>query len=231
MGRCLAVVDPVMVSTSGDPLLEPNAVSAFLQRLLPLATVLTPNVHEARLLLKQHQADQARIRQAQAQSPNTGGGGGSGRGEAAPAEFLIRGVGDMERAALALAALGPDWVLLKGGLFANIQEVAESEAKGGDTIKSGEATQGEAVDVLCHRASGRVIHLAHAVVPRTCHTHGTGCTLASRIAAELAKGAEVPKAVEAAKAYVHGAIKASAHLALGTGVQGPMNHHWETSPW
>ena len=47
----------------------------------------------------------------------------------------------------------------------------------------------------------------------------------------VSKGATVPAAVGAAKAYVSGAIAHSAHLELGGGRQGPMNHHWEQADW
>jgi hydroxymethylpyrimidine kinase/phosphomethylpyrimidine kinase len=45
------IVDPVMVSTSGAKLLEPEAVEVLTQRLLPLATLVTPNLHEAEILI------------------------------------------------------------------------------------------------------------------------------------------------------------------------------------
>jgi len=55
------------------------------------------------------------------------------------------------------------------------------------------------------------------------NTHGTGCTLSSAIAANLAKGASLPDAIAAAKAYLSGAL--AAMLDLGHG-RGPMNHAW-----
>ena len=88
------------------------------------------------------------------------------------------------------------------------------------------------MDVLCEGATGKVTRIAQPLTAHTSHTHGTGCTLASRIAAELSRGAAVPDAVAAAKRYVAGAIAHSAHLNLGTpGGQGPMNHHWEVADW
>ncbi|NEE60489.1 bifunctional hydroxymethylpyrimidine kinase/phosphomethylpyrimidine kinase, partial [Streptomyces sp. SID8455] len=57
------------------------------------------------------------------------------------------------------------------------------------------------------------------------HTHGTGCTLASAIASGLALGQDVPTAVESAKTYVTGAIRAG--FALGGGI-GPVDHGWRT---
>src|SRR6476660_4194574 len=46
------VVDPVMIATSGDNLLEPGAVEAYKNKLFPLATLITPNLDEAALLLE-----------------------------------------------------------------------------------------------------------------------------------------------------------------------------------
>lgn len=65
----------------------------------------------------------------------------------------------------------------------------------------------------------------------TGNTHGTGCTLASAIAAELAKGRSVPDAVAAAKAYVTAALAHSDRLAIGQGVQRPFNHGFAVADW
>lgn len=62
----------------------------------------------------------------------------------------------------------------------------------------------------------------------TSNTHGTGCTLSSAIAAELAKGADLPVAVERAKAYLTQALRSAAHLDVGHG-HGPVNHLWPLS--
>lgn len=58
------VVDPVMVASSGDPLLEPTAVAAYQERLFPLATLVTPNLDEARTLLGRSIADAEAMRAA-----------------------------------------------------------------------------------------------------------------------------------------------------------------------
>jgi hydroxymethylpyrimidine/phosphomethylpyrimidine kinase len=106
---------------------------------------------------------------------------------------------DLGRAAEAMHALGPRWVLVKGGHLAD-----------GD----------EAVDALF---DGNELHLLRAPRVATPHTHGTGCTLASAIAAYLALGHDVPEAVKAAKEFVTGAI---AHgFPLGAGI-GPVDHGW-----
>lgn len=58
------VVDPVMVATSGDPLLQPDAVTAYEQCLFPLADLITPNIDEAAVLLKSKIQTEAQLRSA-----------------------------------------------------------------------------------------------------------------------------------------------------------------------
>ncbi|MFB7465739.1 bifunctional hydroxymethylpyrimidine kinase/phosphomethylpyrimidine kinase [Streptomyces sp. NPDC056224] len=107
---------------------------------------------------------------------------------------------DMRRAADAILGHGPRWVLIKGGHLA--------------------AHGGEAVDLLTDGTGERWLRAPrHAGA----HTHGTGCTLASAVAAGLAKGWSVPEAVTAAKEYVTGAIAGG--FALGRGI-GPVDHAW-----
>ncbi|MFD9719537.1 bifunctional hydroxymethylpyrimidine kinase/phosphomethylpyrimidine kinase [Streptomyces sp. NPDC059076] len=103
----------------------------------------------------------------------------------------------LRRAADAILALGPRWALIKGGHLA-----------------------GDAVDLL---TDGTASHWFRAPRHDNRHTHGTGCTLASAVAAGLAHGLLVPEAVAAAKEYVTGAIAAG--FALGQGI-GPVDHGW-----
>ncbi|MFI1178043.1 bifunctional hydroxymethylpyrimidine kinase/phosphomethylpyrimidine kinase [Streptomyces sp. NPDC020799] len=104
----------------------------------------------------------------------------------------------LRRAAEAVLAFGPAWALVKGGHLDGA----------------------EAVDLL---TDGTEEHWLRAPRHDNRHTHGTGCTLASAVAAELAKGSEVPEAVAAAKEYVTGAIAAG--FPLGAGI-GPVHHGW-----
>ncbi len=119
---------------------------------------------------------------------------------AALAEFPVASLDEMEAAARRIHALGPAWVLVKGGHL-----------------------KGDPVDLLF---DGRTVtRLAAERVP-TPHTHGTGCTYSAAIAAGLARGAPVPDAVAEAKRYVTAAIRAG--FALGRGV-GSLRHfieHW-----
>lgn len=159
------VLDPVMVAKSGDKLLGDDAVSALRERLLPLATLVTPNLPEAAVLLDQPVPD----------TPDA-----------------------MEEAGRNLIAAGARSVLMKGGHLP------------GDRL----------VDILitadrAHRFEGDRVH--------TVNTHGTGCTLSSAIAAELAKGSALDDAVATARRYLMGAIQAADRLGVGGG-HGPVHH-------
>ncbi len=111
----------------------------------------------------------------------------------------VNGVDDMLRAAEAVKALGPRWVLVKGGhLPGNTGAV--------DLLFDGE----QAVRIASERLD-------------TQDTHGTGCTLASAITAYRARGLDVPDAARAAKDYVTGAIRHG--LRIGKGI-GPVDHGW-----
>ena len=159
------VIDPVMIAKGGAALLAPEAVDVLTRRLLPLATLLTPNLPEAAALLHQPVAANRAEMAAQAEQ---------------------------------LRALGPAAVLVKGGHL-------ESD---------------ESPDVL---ATADGLHWFEARRVPTKNTHGTGCTLSSALAAELAKGASVPEAVAIAKDYLAGAVAAAGSLTVGSG-HGPVQH-------
>ena len=122
-GNCLVVVDPVMVSTSGHALLDADAVGLYRSSILPAATVLTPNIPEAQLLLSgsnnpnEPSPDDDKSSSSSSSSSTSSttsvSGGGATNNEA------IKDVAGMEAAARALAAMGPKWVLVKGGHLAN----------------------------------------------------------------------------------------------------------------
>ncbi len=116
----------------------------------------------------------------------------------------IRTVEDMRRAAVAIHEMGARHVVVKGG---HLPEASN------------------AVDVLY---DGQTFTELDAPRLETPNTHGTGCTFASAIAAELAKGHPVPEAVRIAKAYLTAALRAAVGLRIGHG-HGPLNHFlgWE----
>ena len=113
--------------------------------------------------------------------------------------FVVRREEDLRAAADAMLALGPQWVLVKGGHL-----------------------EGDAVDLL---TDGVVEEHLRAPRDNNPHTHGTGCTLASAIAAYLARDDDVVTAVAAAKGYVTGAIAGGFSLGGGTG---PVDHGWRS---
>jgi hydroxymethylpyrimidine/phosphomethylpyrimidine kinase len=156
------VADPVMMAKGGHALLAPAAVETLKQRLLPLSTLITPNIPEAQILSGMTITDEATMREA--------------------AELML--------------TLGVPAVLLKGGHLA------------GDTV----------VDVLATPEGVR-----RFADPRidTRHTHGTGCTLASAIAAGLAQGLSLVNAVLRARRYVRAAIASAPGYGKG---HGPLDH-------
>mgnify|MGYP002429419093 FL=1 len=158
------VVDPVMVATSGSRLISQEAVDALKELLLPLATVLTPNIPEAEVL--------------------------SG--------LTISGPADMEKAAQAIGEAYGCAVLCKGGHDLN-----------------------DANDLLWRNGTCKWFHGRRIDNP---NTHGTGCTLSSAIASNLAKGYDLDQSVERAKSYISGALAAMLDLGKGSG---PMNHMFD----
>ena len=157
------IVDPVMVSTSGSSLLKPDAVETLKDVLLPLSTLITPNIPEARIL--------------------------SG--------MLIDSKDDMERAAKAIGDMYNCSVLVKGGhSISNANDILYSE--------------------------GTMQWFAGVRIDNP-NTHGTGCTLSSAIASNLAKGFSLTEAVQRAKDYISEAL--AAQLDLGKG-SGPMQHNF-----
>ncbi|MDU2066285.1 MAG: bifunctional hydroxymethylpyrimidine kinase/phosphomethylpyrimidine kinase [Sporomusaceae bacterium] len=158
------VVDPVMISKSGYHLLQPEAAHTLITELLPLATIVTPNIPEAEEI--------------------TG--------------LTIHTVADMKEAAVVIHKLGPRYVLLKGGHL---------ETAATDILFDGE--------VFTHFDAPRI---------PTKNTHGTGCTLSSALAANLAKGLSAKEAVAVSKAYIQTAIEHS--FAIGKGV-GPVHHFYD----
>lgn len=159
------VLDPVMVAKGGAPLLAGDAEEALRRALLPLATIVTPNLPEAARLVGAPEA--------------TGRAG-------------------MEAHSRALVALGPRCALVKGGHLDG----------------------GESPDVLL--ADG-ALHWFDGPRTATRNTHGTGCTLSSALAAQLARGKTPEAAARAAKDYVTRAIAVADTLSVGSG-HGPVHH-------
>ncbi len=170
--RCI-VVDPVMIATSGDRLLAADAVDVLRQRLLPMATLITPNLPEAELLL--------------------------GR--------AIDDLDAMRQACDALLDLGPGAVLLKGGHLGESDKNDGANIQG-DAVEHGEVERSEVVDLFSERRGNGERMRRDIRHPRLAlNAHGTGCTLAAAVAAQLALGASLADACDAASDYVHRALR------------------------
>ncbi len=163
---CTVVLDPVMVATCGDKLLEDAAIEAMKELLMPLADVVTPNIDEAEILTGLRPKDANGLSQA---------------GER----------------------------LLEMGAFAALM-------KGGHLAKNG---NGKSITDVLVAPDGNHIMSAPRIHSR--HTHGTGCTLASAVAAMLAQGAPLDIAVREAREFVFQAIRTAPKLGHSNG---PLNH-------
>lgn len=156
------ILDTVMVATSGDLLLEKNAVEALKSRLISKAFLVTPNIDEAEIL----------------------------------AEMKIKSVEDMKTAALKIKKLGCKNVLIKGG------HLKTSDKK----IKN---------ILLAENNRFYIIENARIAADKI---HGTGCSLASAIASNIAKKQTIVKAVKNANSYVFKAIKNNLSVGKGSKV-------------
>lgn len=159
------VVDPVMVATSGAKLISDQAVDTLKKSLLPLASLITPNIPEGEVL--------------------------SG--------IKIVSEEDMVTATQKICDLYGCSVLLKGGHSLN-----------------------DANDLLVEQGKEPVWFKGRRIANP--NTHGTGCTLSSAIASNLAKGKSLEEAVKSAKNYISGALEAGLDLGKGSG---PMDHGFD----
>ncbi len=157
------VVDPVMVATSGSALIKTDAIKTLVERLLPLATLVTPNIPEAEIL----------------------------------SDMKIGNKDDMIKAAEYIEKRCGCSVLLKGGHSIN-----------------------DANDLLCE--NGRLVWFDGKKIDNP-NTHGTGCTLSSAIASNLAKGLNLAESVKKAKEYISDSLAAGLDLGQGSG---PMKHNF-----
>lgn len=157
------VLDPVMVATSGAVLLKEEAMDSLINRLIPLADVITPNIPEGEIL----------------------------------AGMKIENEDDMKKAAEIIGEKYNCAVLLKGGHKVN-----------------------DANDLLYRKGNFKWF-LSERIDNN--NTHGTGCTLSSAIAANLAKGEDLNQAIKNAKEYLTGALRAGLNLGKGSG---PLMHNY-----
>jgi hydroxymethylpyrimidine/phosphomethylpyrimidine kinase len=165
------VVDPVLVSTSGDALIGEGGVDAYQSALIPLAEVVTPNLHEAAVLCGVDVRD-------------------------------VRDLEDLTMLARTILAMGPTFVLVKGGHLAHTPSAEH------------------APDLLLSRDE---LIVFDALWVETSNDHGTGCSLSAAIAAGLGLERSVLDATRDAKSFVLAALTSASTWHLGQG-RGPIDH-------
>jgi len=143
------VLDPVMVAASGAKLLENSAIESLKKELIPLASIITPNIPEAEVLVNKK----------------------------------IKTIDDVKNAAKEILKLGCRAVLMKGGHL--------------------DINNNQVIDIFYD--GKHFIEIKNRKINKT--GHGTGCTLSSAIAANIAKGFELKEAVKNAVNYVHNALE------------------------
>ncbi|KAG9050792.1 hypothetical protein FS837_002348 [Tulasnella sp. UAMH 9824] len=212
------VVDPVMVSTSGHTLLQVDAVAALCAEMLPLATLITPNIPEAELILKQLTGSAVKEDIRSISGMITAAEKISNA--CSKASVLVKG-GHLELKISDILATR-DVGLLPTDHLHWYQQCGPDEPEILRLARAGsiERNTDERVvaDVLWTGGKG---HLFIRALVESKSTHGTGCTLAAAIACELAKGVTMEKAVEIAANYTHQAIATAVPMGRG---HGPLNH-------
>ena len=171
------VVDPVVRSTSGFDLIDDAALKILIEKLFPLAAVVTPNLPEAERI----------------------------------AQMRIENADDIRKAARVMQSFGARNVLIKGGHIPILDFgfwISDSEGSNRKP-KTGER---KAVDFLF---CGEDLRVFESEFIETDATHGTGCTLAAAIAANLALGKTLVEAVETAKRFVIEAIRTAPNIGRG----------------
>lgn len=162
------VIDPVMVATSGDKLLQDEAIDTLINDMLPIATVITPNLPEAEIILGHS-------------------------------------------------------IKTKVQFFEAAKELGQTKARA-ILLKAGHFEDKELTDVLYITETEELIELTGTRID-TQNTHGTGCTLSSAVAAQLAKGHKLKDAVKLGLQYIHNSIQTGAEYQLGHG-HGPVHHFY-----
>ncbi len=166
------VVDPVVRSTSGFDLIDDSALKSLIEKLFPLAEVITPNIPEAERI----------------------------------SNIEIKTEDDITKAAKIMQKLGAKNVLIKGG---HLRQISDFRFQISDKKENKNKTAKDYLFV------GDELTIFEAEYIETTATHGTGCTLAAAITANLALGKDLIEAVRIAKEFVNEAIKNAPNIGKG----------------
>lgn len=191
------IYDPVMISTSGHRLMEEDCIQVVCEELLPLCTLVTPNIPEAELLMRQKKESKTSrdMKTMQALDAENGKESDSEKGQRKILEKLVETSKDAKHKRALLPQIYGTNFLVKGG-----------HAEGEDLADILYSSTGES-----HRFPTKKI--------ATHNLHGTGCTLSSAIASYLVKGNDLVTAISLAKHLLAEGIQkgANAHIGKGNG--------------
>lgn len=222
------VVDPVMVATSGAKLLRGDAIETLTSKLVPLATLITPNIPEAEILAGKalseaperdtgaKEVPEAPVRGTETKDASEAPVRGAGTKDTS--EASVRGAGTKE----ASDDPGKSLEFIRITNPSEMEKAAEIIAKkyGCAVLLKGGHSISDANDLLYK--DGRITWFEGKRIDNP-NTHGTGCTLSSAIASNIAKGYDVVESVKRAKEYISGALAAMLDLGKGSG---PMMHNF-----
>lgn len=181
------VVDPVVRSTSGFDLIDDTALKSLIEKLFPLSDLITPNIPEAERI----------------------------------AQMKIETAEDIKKAARIMQSLGAKNVLIKGGHISildfgfGISDLEEKDQNHKTVIENRKLKTKNRKPAIDFLFIGESLHTFEAEFIETDATHGTGCTLAAAITANLANGKSLIEAVEAAKKFVTEAIRTAPNIGKG----------------
>ena len=188
------VVDPVVRSTSGFDLIDDAALKSLIEKLFPLSDLITPNIPEAERI----------------------------------AQMKIETIEDIKKAATIMQDLGAKNVLIKGGHLSildfgfGIVDLKNDKDSTAEVRKNkGQRTKDKGRKAKDFLFIGEKLHIFEAEFIETDATHGTGCTLAAAVTANLANGKTLVEAVESAKMFVTAAIRTAPNIGKGNS---PVNH-------
>ena len=191
------IYDPVMISTSGHRLMEEECIQVVCEELLPLCTLVTPNLPEAELLMRQKKEEESNRdkKTILALDHENGKESDSEKGQRKILEKLVETSKDAKHKRALLPQIYGTSFLVKGG-----------HAEGEDLADILYSSTGES-----HRFPTKKI--------ATHNLHGTGCTLSSAIASYLVKGNDLVTAISLAKHLLAEGIQkgANAHIGKGNG--------------
>jgi hydroxymethylpyrimidine/phosphomethylpyrimidine kinase len=198
------VLDPVMVATSGDTLITPQTQEAIVEKLFPLADVITPNLDELSLLVGEPITRPHQFEAAAKKIFELGAHAVLIKGGHLDQPNLVDVLYEMDRH-------GPSGLAMTSEKEGRAMTDSKTSLRGASAPRQSTVTE--------------IVRLRID----TKNLHGTGCTLSSAIACFLAQGYPLKAAVKGSQDYVYQAIAAAVDMQIGQG-HGPVNHSFNPQP-